>query len=1384
MTRQKKRRLERVSGISVRGSGTKSGSGATAAHEDTDSLTSRQLANLIDVLSEGQILGFADPLHPLRCVALSGTPIENSDTAVFADGTTVVNTPALTTSADHFTSGMVGLGIAVENFPPNTTITAVTDARTLVLSNLAVASGSAKKWSLGGSLNYTNFDFFFLDGAQDQSYVPGFEAAESIVPVGGGSGVEVSIFIGPWTQRISDSSIDAVRIDMVFPQMRSINVNNNGDISGTSVQIKIEIKAAANLGGSVFVPVVNDTITGKATNPYNRSYRLDLSGLPAPWDIRVTRITPDSATPSTLQNKTYVVSYSQITYGKLRYPNTSLVAFKIDAVQFGSIPTRAYFMMGLIIRVPKNYDPIARTYDESYSPSGTAAARGVSPSNTWDGTFKYAWTNNPAWCYYDMDSHMRYGLGPYMPEGSLNKWALYNIAKYSDARNARPGGSTDDYDSVTGKNGVPDGHGGFEPRFMCNLYLQKKEDAMKVLTDMATIFRGMHYFANGVLEPIQDSPRTPDIQFGPTNVINGVFLYSGTARKARHTAAQVTWNDNNNFGQATVEGVEDGDAILKYGYNALIVTNMGCTSQMAARRTGRWMLAAEQLLTDTVSFDTGAEGFRCRPGWIAQITNPFRSGRGWSGRILARTSTLITLDRSVTIEAGKTYYIAFTYLDSAEPDPTLKSKVIAVQATNGVGDTTTISVAAMANLPEVGGLWQLANDDVVPELFRILNVTPKDNATVSVVALQYNASLYDHIDDDAALITPPTYSFPSAGQVLAPGAVVIDQVAVNDATGVSRDLHISWIKSQDKWLRGYRVAYRFNSGNWVALPESPATENIIVGAIPGFYEVSVVAINNFGKTSTPVLVYPVTALDVPVTLPAGTVSADTDGFPIAGSFYINTSGGSQQLITYTGKTATQFTGCTGGTGSAGSGNVITGTQPGYTVLFGENPLAGATVSGLEIVGQGSTATFGTPDVEFGWRINSPTWNADLGGPDPTGLLGGRFDPFFQAFVVTMYKADGVTVIQDPVLLSAPRYNFTLEANKRSLVTGAPFSSFTIGVKILDSFNNLSAEAKFTVTKNAPGAPLNPVVTPGPGYATLSCTCPIDPSLAKVNFYRDSYGSSDFRTVAASSGKQITVDFGNLRMGGTFAFFCDCEDVFGNKTAYAGGTAIGNQTYQMLMQNPANAGTPPIPLSAISNDLLACVASPAGGNVPGIVSVSLACPSPNVQIRYTTDGSAPMASSALYASLFNVDASGGAVTVKAAAFYLGFMGPITTWVFTQVATNVVAPSFSPVPGIYQTTDGTQDVTISTPTAADYMFYTKTTNGSAPATPTHDGATPPNATGGTIRITGASAIFSMTAGRWRISVLAYKSGWTDSAVTSADYTVSQTPGAPGGGGHLPP
>ena len=340
-----------------------------------------------------------------------------------------------------------------------------------------------------GSYNFTGVTLETRPGTQQQSYIPGFSSVENEVAVG----VECKAN-QPVVRTINDLDVDAVRIKVSIPTL-TLQDTTNGDLNGTSVSYAIDVQAR----GAGYVQILADTVSGKTTSRYQRSYYIPLTGT-GPWDVRLRRITADS-TQTSLQNKTFLESYTEVIESKLRYPNSALMALRVDASQFTSIPRRSYDLKLLRVRIPSNYFSETRSY-----------------AGVWDGTFKVAWTDNPAWCFYDLVTSTRYGLGSFIPESQVDKWALYRVARYCDEL-------------------VPNGLGGYEPRFTCNLYLQSREQAYKVVQDMASIFRGMAYWSGGAITVTQDAPQDPVYQFTAANVIGGEFAYQGSSAKATRSSA-------------------------------------------------------------------------------------------------------------------------------------------------------------------------------------------------------------------------------------------------------------------------------------------------------------------------------------------------------------------------------------------------------------------------------------------------------------------------------------------------------------------------------------------------------------------------------------------------------------------------------------------------------------------------------------------------------------------------------------------------------------------------------------------------------------------------------------------------------------------------------
>ena len=426
-----------------------------------------------------------------------------------------------------------------------------------------------------------------------------------------------------------------------------------GDVLPTEVNYQIRYRPIYSNSTSNNSPDFNFasptpvTIKGKVTSPYVKGTRIEL---PPPnlnlssnqyfigWEIKITRTTEES-TRTSLRNQTSIDSITEVYSDVFSYPHSAIIRQKFDAEYFSQVPERAFDVRLLKVKIPANYKPIEKQYDE------TSAAF----PNGWDGTFKMIpgtnrfdkkWTDNPAWCFYDLTTNPRYGLGRYIENGMVDKWSLYEIGKFCDTL-------------------VEDGNGGIEPRFTCNLIINSREEAYKVMNDLASIFNGILYYAQGTIFPVQDSPKDPIVQFTNANVENGDFRYSSSSRRVRHTVAIVRYNDSRDFFKPAVEYVEDIEAIRKYGIRELELTAFGCTSRGQATRLGRWALLSESLETETINFAAGLEGAYLRPGDVFKVADSNRKIKRYAGRTYkietGASSSSITLDDLITLNSTLNY---------------------------------------------------------------------------------------------------------------------------------------------------------------------------------------------------------------------------------------------------------------------------------------------------------------------------------------------------------------------------------------------------------------------------------------------------------------------------------------------------------------------------------------------------------------------------------------------------------------------------------------------------------------------------------------------------------------------------------------------------------
>ena len=673
-----------------------------------------------------------------------------------------------------------------------------------------------------GSYNFNDAIFGYTTGDLASNY-----SGMSQMSSDGGS-VEATTAVGvrvwqatPIVRNVTTPNIDALRVTLSVPSL-TYQDPSNGNVSGSSAEYTIDIQS--NEAG--FVTAVHDTISGKTTSRYSRSYFIPLTGS-GPFDVRVTRITHDSG-DTYLQNELWFDDFTAIISTKLEYRHTALAGIAIDAQQFSAIPTRAFDVKGLVINVPSNYNPDTRTY-----------------AGTWDGTFKLAWTDNPAWCFYDLLTNARYGLGDKIDGTQINKWQLYTIGQYCDDL-------------------VPDGFGGEEPRFTCNLYLQSEEDAYKVIQNLASIFRAIVYWSAGSIAVMQDAPSDPVQMFAPANVVNGAFKYQGTSLKSRHSVALVSWNDPKDWYSQKIEYVQDDAAVAKYGVIKAQVTAFGCTSRGQAHRVGKWLLYSEQLETETVTFRCGMDGAYVYPGAIIQTSDPNRAGKRMAGRIVATSADLnyVTLDSAPSMTSG-----APGSIQIIQPSGTIVSSNIAAINANVVTLASKLSAAPLPN-----AIFMITENDVEPELWRVVTISEVDTNQIEIGAVAHNPSKYASIEEGLALVIPQISNLNATPSTPTNLSALISRYVIDIGIAGLR-LTLSWSGSANR----FNVTYQRENGQVVTLVQNQNSidiENVDIGAS---YSFSVTAISTLGfasqaatlavTVSAPAVIYPddVTGLTASVT---------------------------------------------------------------------------------------------------------------------------------------------------------------------------------------------------------------------------------------------------------------------------------------------------------------------------------------------------------------------------------------------------------------------------------------------------------------------------------------------------------------------------------------
>ena len=634
-----------------------------------------------------------------------------------------------------------------------------------------------------GEPNFEGVSWEFRTGTLDQTHIAGFPSVENEHNIG----VELR-HDRDWTRQINNRELSAVRVRLNFNALKE--QKENGDIAGYAISYAIDVQTD---GGS-FVEVLTDTVRGKASQGYKKAHRIDLpnAGTAKRWTIRVRRITPNRDSELVADTMS-IDALTEIIDAKLSYPCTALLGISYDAKTFNNIAKIAVRLKGKIIQVPSNYNAETRQYN-----------------GLWDGTFKLAYSNNPAWVFYDLCTHKRYGLGERL-SGMVDKWRLYQIGQYCDEL-------------------VDDGKGGQETRFTCNVYIQKADDAYRVLQNLASVFRGLSFWDGQNIVVDSDTPKDPVYTFSPANVVGGEFSYTGTRARDRHTLSKVAWdNPENNF-TTEYELIPDEEAIAKYGVRMLDISAFGCTSKGQAQRAGIWALKSEQLETQTVTFKTGLQGFIPQVGQVINIADNVFAGRAISGRIVNVNGKQITLDRV----AGKIGDI----LTVATADGIVSSQITAVQ-----GEILTLKQALnVAN----ESIWAIISDDLKLKQFRILTIAQNDDATFDITALEYNRQKYAAVDG-GAVVTQEPFTVLKVATISAPKSVALTAHTRTHQGQAVTTLNIAW--EQVSGAVAYIVEWRKDDGNWQTLPKVSGQSVDIDGVYAGAYQAKVRAVDAFDNES-------------------------------------------------------------------------------------------------------------------------------------------------------------------------------------------------------------------------------------------------------------------------------------------------------------------------------------------------------------------------------------------------------------------------------------------------------------------------------------------------------------------------------------------------------
>jgi predicted phage tail protein len=711
-----------------------------------DTLHSRQFATFLDLVSEGEIEGFA-----------------TASKEGLTKGTTVYNNACL---KDVFLNDTAVLKSTASSSSPNTT-----------------------------DFNFQNVGFTPRFGTANQTHIPGIESSESTTSVG-----VIVTKASPVTRTISNTSVDAIKVSISFPQLQK--ATDAGDLLGSTVSLQVLVQY--NNGG--YSTVITDTITGRTADAYQKDYRVDITGS-FPVDIRVTRVTADS-TSSSLVDKFQWTSFAEIIDDKQTYLNSAYLSLRLDSQQFSSIPTRKYRLRGVKVRIP------GAGANSSGTPTvDNATGRIVYPDGyIFNGVMGAAtYTNCPSMVLLDLLTNTRYGLGSHITDASLDLFSFVTASKYANTL-------------------VDDGLGGQEPRFSCNVLMQSADEAFDLINDLSGVMRCMPIWSAGAMTITQDKPTDASYLFNLSNVLEDGFNYTGSDLKQRHSVISVSYF-NMDTQEIDFEVIEDSTAVSKIGVNLKQVKAFACTSRGQAARLGRAILFSEQNESEVVTFTTSIDsGFIVRPGAVIEINDPVRAGVRRGGRVNAATTTTITVDDTANTDLPTTNNPTISVI---MPDGTVETKNV-----TGISGAVVTVDSAFSTTPNVNTIWLIQDTTVVAQKFRVVAVEEQDEINYTISALSYVPEKYAFIEDGTAL---PTRTVSILNQPVDPPNNVIanEQIVVINNQAVAK-LIISW--QPITGVTQYQINYRFNNGNYTSQTVSRPDYEIF-NTEKGVYEIQIFAYN-------------------------------------------------------------------------------------------------------------------------------------------------------------------------------------------------------------------------------------------------------------------------------------------------------------------------------------------------------------------------------------------------------------------------------------------------------------------------------------------------------------------------------------------------------------